>query len=255
MSKITLLTFKDRVFKNVIKEAFSDLYLDVIGETVEKGEETFLSEAIEVLSEELGFETKTKYDIAEDILKHRSYYSKMLVETAERITEYKTDELESKTNIEEEQTELNDNDQEIVQNLFSKSIDEDHLAEVRDTVAKAVEDEKEKADAVKEAIQHDKENNENGELTETTMNMIKRNPNTLLESILKGLLNRVINEAVNAGANPNDSARIIKEQSEFVKDMGTKIYTIYETINKFGFKAYTEKDVDDLIYKYNSNLM
>ena len=76
------------------------------------------------------------------------------------------------------------------------------------------------------------------------MTILNRSPGTILEAIYKSQMLEVTNEAIEKGLNLNT---IINDNREAIKENGNRYYTIFECINKAGFKAYSAEDVKVII--------
>ena len=118
-----------------------------------------------------------------------------------------------------------------------------------DVVAKAsvqaMVDEKKKSEEIKDAIDLAKAAGDTKGLEETVARMERRGPTSLMNAI-----NTFVCESAVRDVDANlpeggrlSIARVLEENAEEIRARSMIMYSLYETMNAFGFKRYTEADI------------
>lgn len=252
--RITINEYRRRVYNMALSEGFALLYAKVLGEKVINETEgakliKFADHAKEVFAETMNLSESTMEQSVRRIDESGSTFARTLSYLAEAIANDRKDAAkEDEDLIKEVPDTLTEYEQEVVEKVFEERLSEDNLEEVRTAITNAIVDERNKSEEVKLAIELDKEKSEDGTLSEATVRMTKKLPTSLLEAIYKFNMHQAYQRAGEAG-NVNEA---IEKNKEAIVEGSHNIYAIYETMSKFGFKQYSPKEMEKLIFEYHT---
>lgn len=250
--KMSVNEFQRRVFNTVLSECYSQLYLKVIGDKIQNETDVsrlsaYAEHAKETFAEEMNLENRTMTNIIESINKTGSSFAKTLVSVAESVSCSRKEAAKNKEiDIDTAPKGLNEFEQQIVDDVFKQKLSDANIEEVRDSISQSILLEKAKTEEIKDAMELDKARSKDGTISESVINMTKKNPTTLLEAIYKFNMNEAYDQLEDASM----IDEVIPKNKEIIREGSQNIYAIYETIAKFGFRQYSENDVEKLIKEY-----
>jgi uncharacterized membrane protein YheB (UPF0754 family) len=249
---ITINEYHRRAYNMALVECFSLLYAEVIGSKVMNETEAnrvlaYTDHAKDIFKHEMLLETSTVTQTASRINNSGSVFAKTVSALAEAIAD---DRKEAAKNKEVETTEipegLSSEEQTVIEKVFKERLTEDNIEEIRDSITSAIIYEKTKAEEIKNATDLDKARSKDGTISEAVISMTKRVPTTLLEAIYKFNMNETYKKLDET----KSIESLISDNKEIITEGSHNTFAIYETISKFGFRQYEQKDINKLIMEY-----
>lgn len=245
----TYAQYKRNVFAHILSESFVKIH----SKALDLKENELLYENVSKVAREFVTTTlklnENTVEQIKDSLKNSSYFVGRIVTLAESMACEKMETLSKEKLPVPDCVELNDEEKQMIENLFKYECPEEGVTEITDSVAKAMMKENQKATEIKEALDLMKVNGTDQKTLQESVNKIsQREPYSLMNSIILNISESYVKEHLTN--NPNlKAADILKENATNIKEDSMTAYALYETLNVFGFKTFDKKMVEDLSYK------
>lgn len=261
--RITYAEYERRVFNTILTECFVKMHamangldeacckMECFNSAVEDPrnmKEMAAKMAREFFKTEMNLDkctiNETKKKLCESIT-----FVKQCVALAEACAKEKTEAAaEAKLDLTDDDTgeEVGEEEKTEIEKLF----DDKTPTVAADAVAKAsvqaLMDEKKKSEEVKDAIDLAKAAGETTKVNEAVNRLSRRGPTSLMNAIMTFVSECAVRDV--AEANPNATANIgniLKENAEDIRTRSAMMYSLFETMNAFGFKRYSEAELKD----------
>ena len=177
-------------------------------------------------------------------------FVKDCVKLCESIADEKAEEAcEQKLELtDDDEAEVSDSDKSEIEKLFAEKTPTVTADAVAKASVEAMLDERKKSDEIKDAIDLAKAAGESKALEETVMRLERRGPTSLMNAITTFVSESAIRDVDNnLPKNGRLSvATVLRENAEEIRERSMMMYSLFETMNAFGFKKYTEREIRDI---------
>lgn len=147
----------------------------------------------------------------------------------------------------DEGNEVTEEDRSEIQKLFDAKAPTVTADVVAKASVQAMVDEKKKSDEIKDAIDLAKAAGDTKTLEETVARMERRGPTSLMNAIVTFVSESAVRDVDNnlPDGHSLSIGKVLEENAEEIRARSMMMYSLYETMNAFGFKRYTEKEIRD----------
>lgn len=251
MNFIQKSAYKRAAFKSVLLECFGRIQLacceiDPAKEPMNAERATKMSDAF--YTDMLKLDESTINDIKKS-LDNSCTFIKDCISVADVISESKTCDADE-NGIEcsgKEYVELSEEDQAIIDKLFSEKSPTVQIQTIRDSAVASLLAEDKKAKAIKDALNMANSKVAAGEdpkvVTETIDRLNAVGPTSLMNAIMNataGLAVKDVNESSNSIVSVD---KVLSENADKIRERAIMLYNLYEAANVLGIHHYTEKEV------------
>lgn len=141
--------------------------------------------------------------------------------------------------------EVGDEEKSEIQKLFDAKAPTVTADVVAKASVQALIDEKKKSEEVKDAIDLAKAAGDTKTIEETVNRLSRRGPTSLMNAIMTFVSECAVHDVNDNGIDKNISiGNILKENAEEIRTRSAMMYTLFETMNAFGFKKYSKRDLE-----------
>lgn len=252
--RYTELGYRGMIYKYILQETFTELYARVIDADDSTVSKILCESATSEFTDIMNLNSRTMRDIKTDIESNGIEFVKKMSILAEAVASQKAEDA-SKAGLTylPDEIELTDIEKDVITTVFDTNLPEDVVGMVRTSVADALFKENEKSEEIRRASELIREEKPDENAMNESLNKLDISaPSSLMNAVMVSISNIIINENSDQIKRGKSIGDILSDKKDVIKDLSKGTFAIYETLNTFGYKQMTQKEVKDLsmeIYK------